>query len=155
NYRLSHYSDNNFANELFTEAQLTLFPSPKELKLVLLADYLAFDQGTIFRNGIVSPDNIAGAIHPYFAPSGFLFTEARLEFKQYLSRDTFTHADVLYYSLQYGLGVDSNAVAYNDFRVLFNYDVEPWLSVGADTQIFLSSVYTLTTAHAYVHLRWP
>jgi hypothetical protein len=126
---------------------------PRELKLVLDVDLESFAHQTVFRSS--DHNDLLGVIHPYFSPRGFAYYEARIEWTQWLSRDYFVHSNQCYYSLQYALGADSSLATYNTFRALANFDVRPWLSVGADAQQVLSDVYRVTSANAYLVVRFP
>jgi hypothetical protein len=124
---------------------------PKQLKLVLDADFLTYQNQTRF----LIPDEPIGSVHPYFAPSFYSYYEARIEWTHWLSRDYFVHSNQCYYSLQYALGFDNNFHTYNSFRVLFHFDIRPWLSIGADAKQILSPVYKATAANAYLVMRFP
>jgi lipopolysaccharide biosynthesis regulator YciM len=153
NYRNAIYSDDNDLNEFYLFNEVELHPPPCQLKFVVDADYMAFAHQTIFNAG--NPDTLMGVIYPYFSPSGFLYYEARIEWTQWISRDYFVHSNQCYYSLQYALGFDDRLRGYNVFRVLFNFDLKPWLTVGADAQQTLSPDYDATTAMAFVLIRLP
>jgi hypothetical protein len=151
-YTYGHYSDHNDYNELYLRTDYKLSLSPCELKAVLDFDYLGYRSQTVFGPG---PDPFVGIVHPYFAPNTYAFYEGRIEWKQWLSRDYFAHSNQCWYSLQYGLGWDNQFVNYNSFRVLFNWDVEPWLSVGVDAYLTFSHVYDAGGVLAYLILRCP
>jgi hypothetical protein len=51
--------------------------------------------------------------------------------------------------------MDSNFVNYNSARVLGNFDVRPWLSLGADAQGTFSDAYKSVSANLYMILRLP
>jgi len=148
-----HYSDKNDALELFLNNDVVLLPPPCQLKFVLTSDFLGYRQQSVLPTA--SPDFIFGTIHPYFAPSSYSYYEARLEWKQWLSRDYFTHSNQIWYSLQYGIGWDNGFNNYNTFRALGAWDVKSWLTLSADAQAILSPVYQATQAMGYVTLRFP
>jgi hypothetical protein len=152
-YTYAHYSDNNDYNECFVRTDYRLLPPPCELRAVFDVDYYGYRATTI----LLTPDPtfLFGAIHPYFSPISFAYYEGRLEWKHWLSRDYFTHSNQCWYSLQYALGWDNRFNNYNTIRALFNYDVRPWLSVGADAYQILSPVYDATGANLYLILRCP
>jgi tetratricopeptide (TPR) repeat protein len=148
---LFYYSDVNTANETYLYSNYLLTMQPNQLKLVFDADMLSYAHS----NGPFTPGDLHGMIHPYFAPNFFIFYEARLEWTQWLSRDYFVHSNQCYYSLQYGLGFDNHLEPYNSFRALFNFDIRPWLSVGADAVQMLSPVYKMSAVNAYLTIRFP
>ncbi len=148
-----HYSDKNDMVELLLASNLILIPPPCQLKFVLSTDILAYQNQTVFADD--PPDYLVGTIHPYFAPSFYNFYEARLEWKQWISRDYFVHSNQCWYSLQYGIGADNSFNTYNTFRALANFDVRPWLSLSADAQVILSPVYNASQATAFITLRFP
>jgi tetratricopeptide (TPR) repeat protein len=151
--RLAYYSDVNTLEEVYLFNNCILCFPPNLLKVVLDLDAESFAHPTVFP----TPDHndLRGVIHPYFAPGSFAYYEARLEWTHWLSRDYFVHSDQCYYSLQYALGSDSNLVIYNTFRALANFDLKPWLTVGADAQQVLSTAYRATQASAFLVLRLP
>jgi hypothetical protein len=155
NWRYAHYSDHNDMNELYFYNNVNITLPPKQLRFAVNIDHQAFAQQSIVPPFDNPPDNLAGTIHPYFAPANFTYYEGRLEWTHWLSRDVFTYSNQCWYSLQYGLGWDSNFNNYNTFRALFNWDIKPWLSVGADTRYMFSKVYNMQTALAYVIFRFP
>jgi tetratricopeptide (TPR) repeat protein len=149
----AHYSDKNDMVELLLANNLILLPPPCQLKFVLSTDLLAYHNQSVIVG--VAPDFLPGTIHPYFAPGFYNFYEARLEWKQWISRDYFVHSNQCWYSLQYGLGADNSFNSYNTFRALANFDVRPWLSLSADAQVILSPVYNAAQATAFMTLRFP
>jgi tetratricopeptide (TPR) repeat protein len=149
----AHYSDNNDMVELYLVNNLILIPPPCQLKFVLSTDLLAYHNQPVLRG--VPPDFLEGTVHPYFAPNYFSFYEARLEWKQWISRDYFVHSNQCWYSLQYGIGADNSFNGYNTFRALANFDVRPWLSLNADAQVTLSPTYNASQAMAFITLRFP
>jgi tetratricopeptide (TPR) repeat protein len=151
--RYARYSDDNSLGELYLVNDVFLSFPPNQLKLVLDADLQSFAQQTVFPGP--NHDQMVGVIHPYFAPRDFAYYELRIEWTQWLSRDYFVHSNQCYYSLQYAIGADSNLAMYNSFRALANFDVKPWLTVGADAQQVLSDVYRATSANAYLIARFP
>ncbi len=148
-----HYSDDNDALELFLNNDVEILPPPCQLKVVLTTDLLGYREQSVLPTS--SPDFLIGTIHPYFAPGFYNYYEARLEWKQWLSRDYFAHSNQCWYSLQYGIGWDNQFNNYNTFRALASDDVRPWLTVGADAQVILSPVYQAAQAMAYITVRFP
>jgi tetratricopeptide (TPR) repeat protein len=152
-YRYAHYSDHNELNELLFNSEYSLTLPPKQLKFVGSVFYQSFAEPTIFLN----PEQafLPGTIHPYFAPAGFTYYEGRVEWYHWLSRDYFTYSNQCWYSVQAGLGWDNRFAVYYDVRTLANYDVKPWLTVGAYGQALLSKVYDYVGAGAFAVIRFP
>jgi tetratricopeptide (TPR) repeat protein len=151
--RVAYYSDVNTMGELYLFNDVLLTLPPCQLKFVLDADLQAFQHSTIFPHSDHS--DIHGAQFPYFSPHAYAYYEARIEWTQWLSRDYFVHSNQCYYSLQYAMGMDSNFVWYNSARVLGNFDVRPWFSLGADAQGITSDAYRAVAANVYVIVRLP
>jgi tetratricopeptide (TPR) repeat protein len=153
-YLVGSYSDDNTLNQfdLYNEISLTL--PPKQLKVVLNYFFQGFSDQSIFPTNPPNPNFVFGTIHPYFSPKAFSFTEARIEWWHYLSRDYFVHSNQCYYSVQYGLGVDDSLVAYQDIRTLFTYEPCSWLTLGAEAKGLFSRVYDSVQANAFVQIRF-
>jgi hypothetical protein len=151
--RVAYYSDANTMGELFLFNNVLLTLPPCQLKVVLDADLESFAHSTVF----LDPDHslLRGARYPYFSPRAFAYYEARLEWTHWLSRDYFVHSNQCYYSLQYANGFDSHFVNYNSVRALANFDVRPWLSIGADAEGTVSSAYKAVGAELYMVVRLP
>jgi hypothetical protein len=138
-------------SEIYAHTDVLACLPPDQLKFVARLDYLTYDHQTIFGPG----GSIFGSIHPYFAPAGYTFCEGRMEYTHWFSRDFFTYSNQCYLSLQYGLGIDSNAVVYNDLRAIFNWDCKAWLSVGIEGEAQISQVYNMQQLFGYVVIRLP
>jgi tetratricopeptide (TPR) repeat protein len=152
-YLFDHYSDSNDQNEWYFKSNYQVLPPPCEFKAVLTADLQTFRNQTVFRTA--DTNFLLGTIHPYFSPSFYSYCEGRLEWKQWLSRDYFVHSNQCWYSVQGGLGWDNNFNSYETLRALANFDLKPWLSIGADVRLIFSRVYDMTSAVAYVIVRLP
>ena len=152
-YRYAHYSDHNELNELTFNSEYSLTLPPKQLKFVGTVYYESFAQPTLFLN----PEQqfLPGTRHPYFAPAGFTYYEGRVEWYHWLSRDYFTYSNQCWYSTQFGLGWDNRFNVYYDLRVLANYDIKPWLTVGGYGQALLSKVYDYVGVGAFAVIRFP
>jgi tetratricopeptide (TPR) repeat protein len=152
-YSYGHYSDRNDYNELFLRSDYILWFPPGELKAIFSADLLNYRASTVFL-----PDEsgeLVPVVHPYFSPRLFVYYEGRISWKKWLSRDYFTYANQCWYCLEYAIGWDNSMNNYNTFRIQFNADLKPWLSVGADVHAVLSPTYNAQGATAYLVLRWP
>jgi hypothetical protein len=152
-YTLGHYSDENDYHDLYLTSEHTLFFAPTQLKAAVVADVYGYREQTVFVNP--NPEDLRGTRHPYFSPNLFAYTEARLEWAQWLSRDYFAHSNQCWYSLQCGIGMDTQVNRYHTLRAIFHYDVKPWLSVEAQAQATLSSAYNMGAAYGYVVFRLP
>ena len=49
---------------------------------------------------------------------------------------------------------DSNLVTYHNLRALANYDICTWLTIGAQADAQLSSVYKMFSALGYLQIRF-
>jgi hypothetical protein len=101
------------------------------------------------------PSNLVGTSHPYFAPSWFAFYDAVLDWRHWLSRDFFSHANVCYYTLQAGLRFDSEANTYGLISAGINYDINSNVTIGADAQGIWSDVYRYGSLNFYFIWRLP
>ncbi len=151
NFRCAYYSDINLLTEFYAHTDFLTSLPPEQLKFVARLDYLNYSQGTVFGPG----DSLFGAVHPYFAPSAYTFIEGRVEYTHWLSRDYFTYSNQCYISLQYGLGFDSSAFVYNDFKAILNWDIKSWLSVGVTAEAQVSAVYDMEQLSGFLVVRWP
>ena len=138
-YTYAHYSDNNDSHNGFLYNEVALSLPPKLLKLVQRLNVWSFRDQTRFPDDPPNPNNLFGTVHPYFTPDIFASKEFRVEWWHWLSRDYFAHSNQCYYSLQYGLILDNNIVTYHDMRAIVNYDVNSWLTFGAEGRVMLSS----------------
>ena len=152
-YTAGHYSDDNLYHDLYLTSEHTLCFAPRQLKAVFTADIWGYQESPVLPTG--DPSFLPGTRHPYFAPDLFAYTEARIEWTHWLSRDYFAHANQCWYSLQYGVGLDTDLNHYQTFRAMFQYDVKCWLSIGAEAKATLSPVYDAGYATAYVIFRLP
>ena len=153
NYRVAYYSDQNRLDELYGVTDVLLSMAPCQVKLLFSVDYLTYTNQTVFPGN--NPVDLAGAIHPYFAPAGYTYAEGRIEWTQWLSRDYFVYSNQTWCSLQAALGFDDNAVPYTSVRAILNWDIKPSLSVGAEASAKLATVYKEEHANAYLVWRFP
>ena len=153
NYRVAYYSDQNRMDELYGVSDVLLSMAPCQVKLLFSVDYLTYTDQTVFAGN--NPNSLAGAIHPYFAPAGYTYSEGRIEWTQWLSRDYFVYSNQCYCSLQAALGFDDNAIPYTSVRAVLNWDIKPSLSFGAEASAKLATVYKEEKALAYLVWRFP
>ena len=154
-YTYAHYSDRNDANYGFLYNEVALTLPPKMLKVVEKLNIYGFRDGTIVRDA-ANPTNLNGAVHPYFAPDCFVSGEVRLEWTHWLSRDYFVHSNQCWYSLQYGIITDNSLVTYHDMKAIVNWDINSYLSVGAEAKSTISSgnEYNMYSAMGYLQIRF-
>src|SRR5262249_23675043 len=145
--------DDNDYNEVYLLGEHTICFAPTQLKLVVSGDFFGYREQTVFPNP--NRQVLVGTTHPYFAPSFFSYYEARLEYTQWIGPAYFAHSNQCWYSVQYGLAFDNRLIAYNTVRGLFNFDLKPWLSVGAEARGTFSDVYRVASALGYVVIRFP
>jgi len=153
-YRYGNYSDDNDLNSFTLYNELCLTQAPKLLKIAQRMYFWGFREQTVFPTNPPQQDNIFGAVHPYFAPSGYSQMELRVEWWHWLSRDYFVHSNQCWYSLQYGIMTDNNLVTFHNLRAILNYDVCTWLTVGGQADAQLSSVYNMYSAMAFLQIRF-
>jgi tetratricopeptide (TPR) repeat protein len=155
-YTYAHYSDENDMNMAYIYNENALTLPPKVLKLVQRANVWGYRSQSIFPTDPPDINNLQGTVHPYFAPDVFSSFEFRTEWWHWLSRDYFVHSNQCWYSTQYGIIVDNHMVTYHDVKVLFNYDLNSYVSVGAEGRMMLSAgqVYDLYSAMAYLQIRF-
>lgn len=155
-YTYSHWSDNNDSNFGFLYNEVALSLPPKLLKLVQRFNIWNFRDQTQFPTNPPDPNNLFGAVHPYFTPNCFASAEMRVEWWHWLSRDYFVHSNQCWYSLQYGIITDNELVTYHDMKAIVNYDINSWFTVGAEGRAMISSgrEYDLYSAMGFLQVRF-
>lgn len=151
NYLYADYSDHNSLAEFHLFNEVLLMYLPTQLKLVTQMDYDSFAHASVLNP--LDPTNSTFAVHPYFSPRGFSFYENRLEWTHYVSRDYFAHANVCYYSLQYGLGFDNNFKTYHRFALYSTTTSAPglalaWIRTSLFPRSTKRSAHPLTSSYA-------
>ena len=153
-YTYAHYSDHNDAHQAFLYNEVSLSLPPKQLKLAQRVNFWSYRDQTVFATNPPDPNNLRGTIHPYFAPDSFSSFECRIEWWHWLSRDYFTHSNQCWYSLQYGIATDDRLITYHDVRAVFNYDINSYVTIGAEARALNSSEYDLYSAIGFVQIRF-
>ncbi|VTS08352.1 hypothetical protein : Uncharacterized protein OS=Blastopirellula marina DSM 3645 GN=DSM3645_10232 PE=4 SV=1: TPR_16 [Tuwongella immobilis] len=148
------YSDNNSLIQADASSDVSLTLPPKQLRLISSIMYQGYSDTTVLAFDPANPARLDGTVHPYFAPSSFVSTMTRLEWKHWLSRDYFAHSNQCWYLLSYGLAIDSSQVFYQDLRAAFNYDYCSWLTLGMETRGFYSRDYDQIGLMAYLIIRF-
>jgi hypothetical protein len=152
-YRLWRYSDDNFLHNALLRTSYKFLPPPFELDFIFTAELFSYEEETV--RASIDPRVLTGTIHPYFAPQGFWFFDNRVRIKHHLGRDLFKYSKQRYYALEYGLGLDNQGQIYNDFRLVFNYDITNYITVGASASAIVSRVYKAGFGFAFLEIRFP
>jgi tetratricopeptide (TPR) repeat protein len=151
-YRFANYSDHNTMNEAFLRTGYLLLEGRRRLKALGTYQYLTYAQQSIFGTNPFDP--ILGTVHPYFSPRNFSYGTLGLEWKQWLSCDTFKGANELWYLVYAGAGVDSNGQGYVLGNAQINYDITPLLSWVTDARLTRADVYNATGVSSFLVYRW-
>ena len=101
--------DHNSVNWFNVNSAHTIIQGREQLRGLIDYTFYSFAHQTIF-GPLANP--MVGAQFPYWSPSGYSFVTAGLEWKQWLSCETFKGANERYYSLFLGGAVDSNGDGY-------------------------------------------
>lgn len=152
-YRGADYSDDNRSHEASLLSEYLLCYGEGRRQWRALVDLYAFDFDDPTRRG-PGPDGVVGAVHPYFAPSGFTFATAGLEYKHWLSRHNFKYANHWWWSAYGGARLDSDGVGYGLGRLRSHRDHRNWLTTGVDASVVRSSVYDATSLRAFLIVRY-
>jgi hypothetical protein len=151
-YRAAYYSDYNALDEFSLRSAHLLIEGRQRLRGLVDYSFTSFSRQTMFGP---DPDTLVGTIHPYFAPRGFSFLTAGLEWKQWLSCDTFKGADEFYYLAYCGAGVDSYSRGYFLSNAALMRDVTSWFTCAIETHVTAASVYHETGAIVSGIIRFP
>lgn len=151
-YQFANYSDDNSMHQVQAASDVSLTLPPKQLRLIASTLAFAFEKQSIF--GPNRAPDVRGVTYPYFSPKFFMNNEVRVEWKHWLSRDYFTHSNQAWYSLSYGLAVDSAQTYYQDLRAAANYDYCSWLTLGVEMRTQLSKQYDMFSAMGYLIVRF-
>ena len=152
-YRWSDYSDDNQANEAYVLVEHLLKYGCGRCQWRLLADvyYFDFAEPTVF---VGAPGDLAGAIHPYFSPAGFVFSTLSLEYKRWLSRHNHKYANHWWWSAAAGGRVDSEGFGYGVGSFRLHRDHRAWLTSGVQASLVRSEVFDSTGVRAFLTARW-
>jgi hypothetical protein len=99
------------------------------------------------------PSNLAGTIHPYWAPQGFAHVSLGFEYKRWLSRYNFKYANHWWWSAYLGGRVDTDGEGYGLASLRCHRDHCNWLSTGIDGDLVQSRVYDRAGIRAYLIVR--
>jgi hypothetical protein len=150
-YRVANFSDNNWVNWVNLNSSNILLEGRHQIRAIVDCNVYGFAQQTIF--GPI-PGSLVGTIHPYWSPSGYVFTTAGLEWTHWLSRDRFKGANQHYYSVFSGAAVDSNGVGFFIANGHWQLDVSEALSWTADFNVIRSPNQVYDAAGAMASLVW-
>ena len=153
-YRFSSYSDDNAAHEGGLHNGFILRPGRRQVRLRADADFAAFREFTIPGPPDGFGRNVRGSVHPYFSPDYFAFGTLGLEWKHWLSCDTFLGANAVWYELYAAARFDSDSESYGLLTARLNWDVTNQLTLTADTGIIRGEIFDETRARAYAEWRF-
>ena len=154
--RVAGYSDANTLLETNGFGAYLLCFAPTQLRFIASVNTISFSNVTQFGPfAAADPSNLVGTVHPYFAPSGFTFYDAIFDWRHWLSRDYFSHANQCYYTVQAGLRVDSRSNTYGLLNAGVNYDINSEATIGADARVVWSDVYRFGGINFYFIWRMP
>ena len=149
-YRVSDYSDDNLAHEAGIHHGFILRPGRRQLRLRTDVDMSFFREFTVR-----DPETgLRDAIHPYFSPDSFVFGTLGLEWKHWLSCDTFLGANAVWYELYGAARFDSDSESYGLFTAALNWDLTNQCTFTADTGFIRGEIYDETRARAYLEWRF-
>lgn len=152
-YRWADYSDDNRSHEASLLSEYLLCYGEGRRQWRALIDLYAFDFDEPTQRG-PGPDGVVGAVHPYFAPSGFTLATVGLEYKHWLSCHNFKYANHWWWSAYGGARLDSDGVGYGLGRLRCQRDHRNWLTTGVDASVVRSPVYDATSLRAFLILRY-
>lgn len=151
-YRYADYSDQNSLNEFNLQSAHLLLQGREQLRGLATYSFTSFANQTIFGP---DPDTLVGTIHPYFAPHAFSFATAGLEWKQWLSCNTFKGANEFWYLFYSGAGVDSNSQVYFLSNGKLLYDASRWVTWSLDAHVIAAGVYHEAGLNGICTVRLP
>lgn len=151
-YRIANFSDDNWVNWFNVNSAHLLWQGRTQVRGLIDYNFYSFAQQTVF--GPI-PGSLVGTIHPYWSPSGYSYTSAGLELKQWLSCDTFKGANEHFCTLFGGAAVDSNGVGFFLATCRWQKDITPRLTWTVDANLIRSpnQVYNAVGATTYGVLR--
>ena len=112
-YDHMEYSDNNWTNNYTFWASYILLPEPTSLKISYNYDFYNSRDGQM--PGEPSDDGFAPDDHPYWSPINYWITTFSFYFKRQLSNDTLARGVPSYYTIEYSLGYDAEALYFRRF----------------------------------------
>lgn len=151
-YRWADYSDNNTLNEFALGGAYQILTGRRQLRALVDYNFLSYAERS--RLSVGQTPALAGTVHPYFAPSGFSFASAGMEWKHWLGCDSFIGGQQQFYQLYLGGRFDSQSEAYLLFKSQFYYDIHDWLTWTVDAGMIRSEVYDETTISTHGIIRF-
>ena len=152
-YRWADYSDRNTLNEFSLGGAYRIWEGRKQLRALVDYNFLTFAEQSILQTSLLPP--LSGTIHPYFAPQSYSFASAGLEWKHWLSCDTFKGADQKWYQVYLGGRFDSQSEAFFLLRTQLYYDVTSWLTWTVESDFIRSEVYDQSIISTHGVVRFP
>ena len=149
-YRYWDYSDDNYAHNAGLYTGYVLRFGRQQLRWLTNLDWTDFDKQTILPNAPF----VDGAIYPYFSPDQFFFVTGGLEYKRFLSCDTFKGANRHWVELFLGARMDNDGQTYWVGRGRLGHDIYNWLSLTGFVNVTQSSVYDLAEGGARLTVRF-
>jgi len=153
-YRVGAFSDHNTVNWLNLNSAQVLIQGRRQVRSLINYDFYTFQKQTIFGP---NPITLVGTQFPYWSPSGYSFVTAGLEFKEWLSCDTFKAGNQHWYSVFFGAAVDSNADGYFFFNSKWQRDIAARLTWNVETNVIRSQnvIYNAVGVSTNAVLRFP
>ncbi|HEY4308735.1 MAG TPA: tetratricopeptide repeat protein [Pirellulales bacterium] len=153
-YRVAAFSDHNSVNWFNVNSAHTIMQGRKQLRGIIDYTFYSFAHQTIFGP---NPNSLVGAQFPYWSPSGYSFVTSGLEWKQWLSCDTFKGGNERSYTLFVGGAVDSNGDGFFLSKWRWQHDFSPWVSWMTDGNLTWSAneIYNAVGVATYAVFRIP
>lgn len=140
--RFIRYSDDNSLLEFDVNNEVVLYRAPRSLTAVVRFHGEQFSKETV-RNPVLT--NLAGTVHPYFAPSDFAYFTAGLRWKHWLSRLALGENE-LSYSARSFIQWDNAGVFYNVAGASLDWDITDNLTLATGVDLVRSTEYDSTSA---------
>lgn len=140
--RVIGYSDDNLLYEFDLNNEVVLYSAPHSLTAILRFHGEQFSEETV-RNPVLT--NLAGTIHPYFAPSDFAYFTGGLRWRHLLSRLALGENE-LSYSVRCLAQWDNLGVLYGIVGGSFDWDATNNLTLSLNFDSINSSEYDAVSA---------
>jgi tetratricopeptide (TPR) repeat protein len=149
-YRYWEYSDDNAAHEAGVRIGYKLTHGRHQFRWLTALDYMTYRDPAVFF-GTGESEMVS---HPYFAPRNFLYLSGGLEYRRYLQCDTFKAANLHWFELYGGGGIDSEGSGYGVARGELVRDFSNRLSLSGYFRLTRSGVYDDTEAGSRLTFRF-
>jgi len=153
-YRVAAFSDHNAVNWFDINSAHTFMQGRQQMRGIIDYSFYSFANQTIF--GPV-PGSLVGTQWPYWSPNSYSFVTAGVEWKEWLSCDTFKGGNERYYNIFMGAAVDSNGDGYWISKARWQYDFSPRVSWTTDANLTWSKgqIYNAVGVTTYAVIRIP